>query len=161
MIVKRKCDPDDGIYQISTSRIGTSLTEFTFLILYGMLVENGERQPFLLYRQHGLYIFIATCIFFFIHTQYMVLFPEFALPLDVNIRSKWGYAFGNELSELKKIKVRVGYQKGKYIVSTPAQFWDEPVPRYPGYLQPTTAAIFALANGNYDIVQWLEEQGAV
>eukprot|EP01083_Nonionella_stella_P185930 679430_1 len=139
------------VYFAPSIRIGTSLMELMFLIFYGIFAENGAREKFLVDPDHGLYIFIATCISLFIYMQYLLLFPNFALPLGVNVRSKWGYAFGNELSELKKVKVKL---RGK--LSTPAEFWDQT-----HGLPNASAAVFAVAKEHYDIVEWLEQQGAV
>eukprot|EP01084_Bolivina_argentea_P027023 50233_1 len=47
----------------------------------------------------------------------------------------------------------------EYNVIDTASFWDEPVTINKAIV--TTAAVFALAKGNHDIVEWLEEQGAV
>eukprot|EP01083_Nonionella_stella_P090533 252888_1 len=79
-------------YVIPTIKIGSSLVEFVFMLFYAM---NGERKMFLLSKNHGLYIFIATCTSLLIYTQYLLLFPDFALPLGANVRNKWGYAYAN------------------------------------------------------------------
>eukprot|EP01083_Nonionella_stella_P289561 985341_1 len=153
MIMQR--DRDIEVYNTPSTKIGTSLIELMFLIFYGIFAENGAREKFLVDPDHGLYIFIATCICLFIYMQYLVLFPDFALPLGVNVRSKWGYAFGNELSELKKVKVKL---RGK--LSTPAEFWDETC-KVSEDGTGVSAAVFAVAKEHYDIVEWLEQQGAV
>eukprot|EP01083_Nonionella_stella_P074232 201298_1 len=150
------------VHWYPTIRIGTSLMELIFMVFYGILFDSGARKPFLLSPKHGWDIFIVTCICFFIYTQYLLLFPDFGLPLGVNVRSKWGYAFGNELTELKKFKVRTstGWGPCREVIKEPSvfwpKFWDERFER-----SSATAAVFALANENYHIVQWLEEQGAV
>eukprot|EP01083_Nonionella_stella_P090532 252887_1 len=159
------------VYPIPTVKIGTSFMQLIFMICYGVFSANGARKKFLLSPDHGLYIFIATCVCFLIYTQYLLFVPNFGIPQGINVRSKWGYAFGNELRELKKVNVKFGNrsikrgileietEKHKYVISTTAQFWDEPFVFVDSH--PMTAAVFALANENYDIVHWLEEQGAV
>lgn len=167
----------DDIYAIPTVRVGISLIEMIFLIMYGIFGKNGENKIFLLSPDHGLYIFIATCVSYLIYCQYKILFPDFSLPLGVNARSKWGYAYLNELNELQKLKVRkVGEQSPE--TNPVQQFWDEAYTYlteqaedddqraidHTGMKQvhvPITAAVFALANGNMEIVSWLEEQGAI
>eukprot|EP01083_Nonionella_stella_P178769 632554_1 len=186
MCIDRKLQIDIGLVPIS--RISVSFVELMFLIFYGLYGENGENRIFLLSYDHGLSIFVATCISFFIFTQYLMLFPNFALPLNANLRSKYGYAFSNELSELKRIKVkfraepkrlfmqlpdRVGYgfdeanPKGiEYHITNAQEFWDEPCTKlYKKHtIKPATfigtAATYALANEHYDIIEWLEKQGA-
>eukprot|EP01083_Nonionella_stella_P090535 252898_1 len=132
-------------------RIGTSLNEIIFLVIWAFVGDNRSRITFLLDTEHGLVIFIVTCVCFVIFSQYRILFPNFALPLDVNVRSKWGYAYSNELTELQKIKVPLKSKR---------DFWDEPYTFYEDN-KPLTAAMFALAKGNHEIVQWLEDQGAI
>ena len=173
-----QCDMDHTTHFIPMSRIGVSFAELIFVILWAIYAEDGNRQKFLFSFDHGLSIFIATCIFFFIYTQYELLFPDFSLPLGVNVRTKWGYAFCNELTELKKVRVpidQIPYDVNNafvtsYRVANAADFWDEPykkrtivrnVSKSPMAVEMhVTAAIYALANENHDIVQWLEEQGA-
>ena len=145
---------------VPLTRISVSFIEIIILIFYGLYGEGGERFDYLFTFEHGLSVFITTCIFYLIYTQYTALFPKFALPLGVNIRSKWGYAYSNELSELKKIKVPL--KKMPYVnrdgreISNTAEFWDESYSSYSS----VTAAMFALVKGNDEIVKWLEEQGA-
>eukprot|EP01084_Bolivina_argentea_P082834 149978_1 len=185
------------------TRMHLSFLEFMLVILYGIFGENGDRESFLLSTKHGLGIFIVTCIFYVIWTQYLILFPNVTLPLNVNVRSKWGYAYGNELSELKKLKwnsnrvlvafmnnnqifqqewvqhrktldsdtngtINEDFEKESYFQSWKGNrtdiddlvkkfYWDE---YYHGTAN-ATPAIFALANENYEIVQWLEYMGAV
>eukprot|EP01083_Nonionella_stella_P258252 882987_1 len=130
-------------------RIGTSLYEIIFIFIWAFV--GADRWKFLFKAEHGLVILIVTCICFLIFSQYRILFPNFALPLDVNVRSKWGYAYSNELTELQKIKVPLKSKR---------DFWDEPYTFYEDN-RPLTAAMFALAKGNHEIVQWLEDQGAI
>eukprot|EP01083_Nonionella_stella_P288901 983090_1 len=160
-------------------RIGISLYEIIFLVVWAFEAENGSRTKFLLNPEHGLVIFIVTCVCFVIFSQYRILFPDFALPRHLNVRSKWGYAYSNELTELQKIKVplkRMPYQirrksrekdedgnlKGTdviFYIKSEASFWDEPyVLSDEGH--PLTAAMFALVKENHEIVQWLESRGA-
>eukprot|EP01083_Nonionella_stella_P090536 252901_1 len=151
-------------------RIGTSLNEIIFLVIWAFVGDNESRITFLLDTEHGLVIFIVTCVCFVIFSQYRILFPDFSLPLDVNVRSKWGYAYSNELTELQKIKVplkRKATPKDQdmrsdaiFQLESRRDFWDEPYTFYEDN-KPLTAAMFALAKGNHEIVQWLEDQGAI
>jgi len=56
--------------------------------------------------QHGLGVFVTAIVCFIITLSYQFLFPDFSLPLNANCRSKWGYAYAGELSELERIKLR-------------------------------------------------------
>eukprot|EP01083_Nonionella_stella_P090537 252902_1 len=159
-----RLDIDNEISVVPLTRIGTSFIEIIIIIIWALVVDG--RKKFLLEPEHGLAIFIAMCIFYVIYTQYMALFPNFALPLNVGVRSKWGYAFSNEFGELRKIKIpfkkmpyrrKLAYDDStKYEIKDEATFWDEPSAK-----RSATAAVFALAHENHDIVQWLEEKGAV
>ena len=168
MIRKRSCDVT--CYMMPTSRIGVSMIELIFMIIYGIYGDNGQNKKFLLSSNHGLYIFIVTCICFFIYSQYEMLFPDLELPLGVKVRSKWGYAYSNELSELRKVKVRTMTSSNPFVINgerptrvyeikTVQQFWDEPCKFYGRQL--ITAGIFALAKENYEVISWLEQQGAI
>eukprot|EP01083_Nonionella_stella_P301333 1033157_1 len=163
-------DGGAGISLPPLIRIGTSLYEIIFLLIWAFVGKNGTREDFLLKKEHGLVIFIVTCVCFVIFSQYRILFPDFSLPLDVNVRSKWGYAYSNELTELQKIKVplkRKATPKDQdmrsdaiFQLESRRDFWDEPYTFYEDN-KPLTAAMFALVKGNHEIVQWLEDQGAV
>eukprot|EP01083_Nonionella_stella_P301332 1033156_1 len=169
-------DGGAGISLPPLIRIGTSLYEIIFLLIWAFVGKNGTREDFLLKKEHGLVIFIVTCVCFVIFAQYRILFPDFALPLSVGVRSKWGYAFANELTELQKINVplkRMPYRSKRksrnlegeslavnFGIDTEGHFWDEPYTFYESD-KPITAAMFALAKGNHEIVQWLEDHGAV
>eukprot|EP01083_Nonionella_stella_P185927 679426_1 len=175
--LSRMCEGEDEGAEISVPpiiRIGTSLYEIIFLVIWAFVGDNESRKEFLVEPEHGLVIFIVTCVCFVIFSQYRILFPDFALPLNVNVRSKWGYAYSNELSELQKINVplkRMPYQikrksreeskvEVKFPIKNESDFWDEPYTLY-NTDKPITAAMFALAKGNHEIVQWLEERGAI
>eukprot|EP01084_Bolivina_argentea_P016858 31495_1 len=181
LLMYKEYDIENG--SIPFARIIISLGEFIFLILWAFFGDKGQRYDFLLSYNHGLSIFISTCVFYFIYALFPVMFPNFSLPFNVNVRSKWGYAYSNELSELQKIKVPKkfkvtttikvmdGNDTQRYEMNDsekPADFWDETI-RNPIYKEdygyhtkfPTiTAAMFALSKGNEEIVAWLEEQGA-
>ena len=170
IITECRCDIKDHI--VATSRISVSFIELIFMILYGIFGEADGTNKFLFSPDHCLYIFIATCVCFAVYSQYLILFPDFSLPLKVNVRSKWGYAYSNELTELKKIKVRTrktpkefksdryGEEPKLYEIKNAQQFWDEPYKYHGEEERPVTAAVYALARGNHDIISWLEEQGA-
>eukprot|EP01084_Bolivina_argentea_P048577 89479_1 len=95
--------------------------------------------------------------------------------MGISARSKWGYAYSAEIGELKKIKlpkfpykykVRIKhdayggyYETIKVVVNNETEYWDED--RSGDKKRVTTAAVFALAKGNTDIVEWLEQKRAV
>eukprot|EP01084_Bolivina_argentea_P048574 89476_1 len=94
--------------------------------------------------------------------------------MGISARSKWGYAYSAEIGELKKIKLpKFPYQykiktkrdTKKVVINDETGYWDED--RNPGAIywdnteKVTTAAVFALAKGNTDIVEWLEQNKAV
>eukprot|EP01084_Bolivina_argentea_P262719 444404_1 len=169
---------------IPFTRFNVSLAEIVVVIVYAIYGEDGTRKDFLFSYNHGLAVFIATCAFYFIYALFPVMFPDFSLPFNVNVRSKWGYAYANEIEELMKIKVPKKFKvrkwndgrsqwNGKYefVQSTdPADFWDETclIVKYNrktgnisnGFGQEISAAMFALMQGNNEIVEWLETQGA-
>eukprot|EP01084_Bolivina_argentea_P197291 338122_1 len=154
---------------IPLTRIGVSFIQFLILVFWSIIacaVAACDQQFLILFDfHHGLSIFIVSFICYLMYTQYMFLFPNFALPLGVSVRSKFGYAYANELSELQKIKVpltKMPYRKQlgikKYPISNEQAFWNEPFEYQNG--KPLTAAIIALSKGHHDIVQWLEQKGA-
>eukprot|EP01084_Bolivina_argentea_P009760 18214_1 len=167
--LKERCIIRDDIevYTVPTFRIGVSITEFIVLIIWAFYGENGERTDFVFSWDYGLSIFIATCACFVIHSQYLILFPNFSLPCGVSARSKWGYAYSNEFSELVKVKVptkKMPYKINKtskvpYTVHDETSFWDEPY-QYRNWI-PLTACVLAWSNGQQGSVNFLEERGAV
>ena len=159
----------------TVSRICTSFVEFVVLIMYGLVAEDGQRRQFLIDADKGLGVFITSLICFFIFSQYLALIPKFALPYNVGSRSKWGYAYSGELTELKKMKLpkfpytyklMVEDDDGdrdveEIIIYNKTDFWNEPCrPGAGTRYKSLTAAMFAKSKGNYDVVQWLGEQGA-
>eukprot|EP01083_Nonionella_stella_P290743 989284_1 len=175
------CSDDFKISFPPIIRIGTSLNEIIFIIIWAFVYEEEDgstRTRFLTDPDHGFVIFVVTCVCLIIFSQYRVLFPNFSLPMNVNVRSKWGYAYSGELNELQKVKVplkkmpysikRKSRQKDEnerktvnFKISNEGDFWDEPYTVYGGAAKPITAAMFALVKGNDDIVQWLESRGSV
>jgi len=149
---------------IPTVRIGISILEILFTLLAAIFWKEGQEHVPLLRNEAGLGIAVTTCICFLIYTQYRALFPEVKLPLDIDVRSKWGYAYSNELQELKKMQIPSDYKRSKeisgmtYKIEDEATFWDEPV-HYEEKV-PMTAAVYALAKGNQEVVEWLEQRGA-
>ena len=83
-------------------RIGLSMVEWIFVIIWGLSIP--ERGKFLFLFDYGLAVFIVSGICYFIHTQYIYFFPDFSLPGKVSIRSIYGYAFNGELEELQRVK---------------------------------------------------------
>eukprot|EP01084_Bolivina_argentea_P151128 263820_1 len=160
---------DDHVGEISfipLTRICTSFIELVFVVIWAFYADGGERNEFLLDLDHGLSVFIVTCVCYMIYTQYIELFPDFELPFGVSVRSKWAYALANEMSELQKIKeptLALPYKKQKgekqYPISDEQSFWDEPC-EYQDDI-PLTAAVIALSQGHHHIVKWLEDKGAI
>eukprot|EP01084_Bolivina_argentea_P048575 89477_1 len=95
--------------------------------------------------------------------------------MGISARSKWGYAYSAEIGELKKIKLpKFPYQftvkirrimTKEVVIKNETEYWDEDRNHGAKYRDKTekvtTAAVFALAKGNTDIVEWLEQKRAV
>ena len=92
------------IYFHITCRIGVSMVEWVILIIWPLLIDQ-DRYDFLYSSDYGLNIFIVSIICFLIYTQYLSLFPNFALPHGIPIRSMYGYAFNGELEDLQRYKI--------------------------------------------------------
>ena len=93
---------EDDTYKHPGVRIGLSMMEWIFLIIWALSIP--ERSKFLFSFNYGLAVFIVSGICYFIHTQYMYFFPDFSLPGKVSIRSIFGYAFNGELEEIQRLK---------------------------------------------------------
>eukprot|EP01083_Nonionella_stella_P014192 39907_1 len=159
-----KCYWTATVAYIPMVRMGTSLGELLFVVFYAFWGRGGKRKEFIFENEIGLSVFVSTIVFFIVYTQYWVFFPNFTLPFGVNIRSKYGYAYSNEFSELQKIKVplkRMPYTRKSTncIVKTEKDFWDEPFAVMDEVS--VTPAVFALVQGNDEIVRWLENHQAV
>eukprot|EP01084_Bolivina_argentea_P132880 234491_1 len=150
------CKCEKVVYFIPTTRNGISLLEILFIIWWA-LYYDPDSQQFLFEFEHGLPVFIVTCIFYLIFTQWQRFFPPFALPFGVTVRSMPGYAYANELSELQKLQPPK-LKKEKYTITNRNQFWDQPYEEQDGYM--LTAAIIAEQLGHFEIVKWMEEHGA-
>ena len=94
---------DAETYKHPGIRIGVSMMEWIFLIIWAISIP--ARSRFLFSFDYGLSVFIASGICYFIHTQYVYFFPNFSLPGKVSTRSIYGYAFNGELKELQRLKV--------------------------------------------------------
>eukprot|EP01084_Bolivina_argentea_P048578 89480_1 len=94
--------------------------------------------------------------------------------MGISARSKWGYAYSAEIGELKKIKlpkfpyqykIKIGNSIKEVVIKNETEYWDEDRNHGAKYRDKTekvtTAAVFALAKGNTDIVEWLEQNKAV
>ena len=183
------CKHNNGeMYTWPTIRLGISFNELMLIVIFGVLNKNDNynNYNYLFEFDHGFGIFILCIISYLIDCCYLKLFPNFSLPHNINPRSKYGYAFGGELTELEKINPIL--TKDNYFVqqfSTQLQiqvnqvneiemkqlFWDEPyLVKDSGYgtisidgfkFSPKgTCAYYAIANKRFDIVEWLESQGA-
>jgi len=151
-------------------RICHSFFEFIMLFAYGLCAENGAREEFLMDDRHGSVVLVCSLVCFVIYTQYQLLFPQFALPLFVRSRSKYGYAYAGDIEELRRMRLptfpltrKVGFSRNEneFVVNNAAEFWDE----RRGLCEKErrkciTAALFALANGHLIVVEWLEARGA-
>eukprot|EP01084_Bolivina_argentea_P246936 413171_1 len=167
-----------GVYYAHPGlRIGASMVEWIILILWALIIDNTRFQ-YLFSAQHGLYVFVISIICFFIYTQYLSLFPHFALPRGISVRSRFGYAFNGELEELQRIKPRLpmtvrqnmytvnsnGYvktDKQEVNITTEGQFWDLNYENAVDHIDLCTPAVFAMANNHQHIVKWLEQKKAV
>ena len=158
--VRRQSDARLGL--LTVGRIAASFAEFEVLLLYGLFAEQGTRREFLLSYDHGLIWFIIAVICFLIFSQYQALVPKIQLPMLTSCRSKWGLAYAGELTELQRIELP-GFpltRRSGRCISNAAEFWDEPTGRYAMGFACTSAALFAMANGHTEIVEWLEQRGA-
>ena len=177
ILLSTHCQPG-GKYEsfpIPSFRIGVSLMEFIFLVLYGKFTQNGDRWDYLMDVDKGFIVFVSSIICWFIYSQYIFLFPSFSLPLNVSPRSKHGLAFNGELEELKRIKLakfpyqvsklkagdlKVSGQKmpRKFDIGNEKEFWDEPAV----FDKPeSTPIMFALAMNQCDVINWLEKEKGI
>eukprot|EP01084_Bolivina_argentea_P157924 275165_1 len=118
---------------VPLTRMTLSFFEFVVLVMWAIVADNGNRAQFLFDFNYGLGIFIATLVFYLIYTQYMWLAPDFSLPYGVKVRSKFGYAYSNEFTELMKVKIPfnkmpyvVKVNRSSYKIWDVVDFWDEP-----------------------------------
>eukprot|EP01083_Nonionella_stella_P267589 903975_1 len=143
-------------------RIGLSVMEFTFMILYVVFYDHEARLEFLVWPEHGLYVFVVTVLCFIVYTQYRLFFPRASLPNNIDPLGRYGAAFNGELEELKKInwekwdnnKGKCCKKKGKHEIQTKQVFWDKE------HEEGITCMVLALANEKYHVVKWLKEEGA-
>eukprot|EP01084_Bolivina_argentea_P246938 413177_1 len=169
-----------GVYYAHPGlRIGASMVEWIILILWALIIDNTRFQ-YLFSAQHGLYVFVISIICFFIYTQYLSLFPHFALPRGISVRSRFGYAFNGELEELQRIKPSlpmtvkhktytvnqesydgVDIDTQEVNITTEGQFWDLDYANIGGHIELNTPAVFAMANNHQHVVKWLEQKEAV
>ena len=84
------CGTRETDYAHMNLRIGISAVEWMVLIIWALV--DSERTQFLFSIDYGLMVFVVSIICYFIHTQYLVLFPDFSLPFNIPIRSMHGYA---------------------------------------------------------------------
>merc|ERR1712228_263127 len=143
---------------IPAMRFNISYFQILFVISWAFFGDNGVRYEFLFSEDYGLYVFIAMCSFFVVYSSFPLLFPNFSLPLNVNVRSKWGYAYSNELGEMKKIKMPKFPYKNKSgkEIKNEQEFWNEPLMYGNKFTAPY---VFAQAKENLEIMEWLESKG--
>ena len=109
----------DKIYFFTTLRIGMSLVELIIISIFGTWYQRKDNN-YLWDKNHGFWFFIVSVVFFIIYTQFAYLMPYVKdLPNNLQIRSKWYYAF---LGNIRQLGVIMG-QEGKDI-----QFWNESSP---------------------------------
>ena len=119
-------------YVFTASRIGLSSIEWIIIVIFGILeyMNDSDEQPYYLFNiDHCLSFFIVCTIFLIIYTKFEILMPDIALPLDVPIRSKWGYAFLGDVIELQRLKMSekfestaIGYSNGTIEHKLPPKF---------------------------------------
>ena len=171
------------MYLWPTIKLGILFIELLLIIVFGILNEKSESEDKYLFRfEHGFGIFVLCIISYLIDCCYLRLFPNFSLPHTINPRSKWGYAFAGELTELQKLNPVLDDENNYFVQkfvqtgSFPNEpemkqlFWDEPylihdddgtiVIRDKKYTAKGSCALYAIANKHFDIVEWLESQGA-
>ena len=159
-----KCK-DIHSYTTSHARLGLTFFQLCIVIIFGIMQLMNNDKNYLFNPNHGLIFFIFCVISFLIDCCFVSLFPNFSLPNGVNARSKWGLAFAGELEELKKLRVVTPSQLRKSENESSdmykSAFWDERA-KYELSTgeNPLTCAMYALANKHYDVVSWLESQGA-
>jgi len=192
------CSSSKEVGFLTTIRIGTTFTVWILIILCGLFpFWFDEPNMFLLgpYDTFSFAVFIVGLVMYIVYTQYLWLTPDYTLPFEVSIRSKWGYAFNGELEELQRITMidPYGWDEGLNAIVkatsgsvskmedfrtnwyTPWQHYSKKEAEDVGFtgnwLQseirrllesrpPGKYALFALANGHYEVAEWLEEQGA-
>merc|ERR1711879_142922 len=89
-------------------RIGVSMIEWILIIVFGLVVDE---HGYVFYNDYGFTIFICGLICYAVCSQYLYFMPQFVMPHNVRIRSKWGYAFNGELEELKRMTVAIRYNE--------------------------------------------------
>eukprot|EP01083_Nonionella_stella_P017990 50333_1 len=161
IICMAKCDGVEVNF-IPLMRICTSLSEFIFVIFWGIFIDRS-RLKFLIAPEHGLSGLIISASFFLLFTQYVSLFPNFKLPLGVNIRSKWGNAYGDELNELQKIQIpNMPYFITKKVTPIDIKnknYFDLPYQYQNG--RKITPVILAMIFRNWKTVRYMEMRGAM
>ena len=83
-------------------RIGTSMVEWVVLMVWA--IGHPEDGKYVFSFEYGLSVLIMSVLLFLVHTQYLSLLPNFALPFGASVRSKFGYALSGELEELQRFK---------------------------------------------------------
>eukprot|EP01084_Bolivina_argentea_P099881 179476_1 len=141
-ILSTLCFLGHDIFYIHMSvRIGLSMLEWIFVIIWPLIFIDADSYDFLYSSSHGLYVFIVGIVCYLIYSQYLYLFPNFELPHGVPVTSRWGYAFNGELEELQRIKMpkwqieryqitnwrynSIWYRTNKeIIIDTEQKYWD-------------------------------------
>ena len=150
------------IYPYASARIGATLIELIIICLVG--ISNSKHEYFeidfidnlsiindddLLFHFDGcLIIYCFTIICFGIYTQFPHFMPDFLLPDNIPVYSKWGYSYLGKITELKRIKQPDVDQNRQ-------DFWNE----FYGNTQQTCLRL-AKQSGHLDTTAWLEAQGA-
>ena len=120
--------------------------------------QTGSNTNYLFDKNHCLYFFIVSLVFYIIYTYFRYLMPDISLPSEIQIRSIWGYAFLGEITELERLNVM-----NRDIWDTPSKddehlgsfSWE-----YGSELTQLLPAMFALANKQYETLKWIESKGA-
>ena len=108
-----------------------SFIEFVIVTIGGLIRKNTNKD-YLFTEEHGFYFYIVALGCFVFYTLFPFLMPDITLPHGMGIRSKPGYSYLGELTELQRIRIKniSNSKKDKNSNSVDhdhevAQFWDE------------------------------------
>ena len=96
-VLKNEC------YIYANMRMWVTLIETSIIIIYGLFVEYQDGN-YLFGSDYSLSAFIAILSFFLLYLLlYTYLMPDIRLPDNINIRSKFGYAYLGNVRELTRL----------------------------------------------------------
>ena len=136
-LLMRPCCKNE-LFSYAAPRVGMSFVEWGVIILFGYfdLMDKNETN-YLFDTDHCLYFFIVSMCMFVVYTQFEFFMPDIRLPNSVSIRSKYGYAFLGDITELERLGgiddiQDVGSEKNKdksEKMKKNKEFWDETIER--------------------------------